>query len=279
MLSRIEPGEECQFHYVEPEDMFGIGFHLKGGARFDLGHQRFETRPLDVWAGAAPRGSGSRFDLPAHGFRTISLRFEPDAARDLLSAHDKESGPLADILQLSEREPAMARLAPLDPGAAALAQSMFETPFTGAARGLFLESCALGLLAAQIDAVSRAARSERAGTLARREKMLEARRHLDAHLADPPTITKLARVVGTNEFTLKKAFKEMFGTSIFGYVRQRRMERAAHELHGGMSVRGAALSVGYECPRCFADAFRRHFGALPSQVLRSAVGDIPARYG
>ena len=86
----------------------------------------------------------------------------------------------------------------------------------------------------------------------------------------------LARLAGLNEFKLKRLFKEVFGTTVFGYVRQRRMERAAVDLHAGKPVAQAAAAVGYECPRCFADAFRRYYGMLPSEMTRSASSKLPA---
>lgn len=285
VLSRIAGGDACHFHHVEPEDVFGIGFHLKGGSRFDMESHRFETFPLDVWAGAAPRSSASSFTLAARGFVTVSVRFTPEAASDLLHRHlhhrqGQAAGPIADMIALADRRVATARLSPLDPAAARTVEAMFSTPYTGSARTLFLESCALGLLAAQIDAAARVdAGPATMSSLVHGGKLMAAREWLDAHLSDPPTIAMLSRIVGTNEFTLKRAFKETFGVTIFGYVRQRRMERAAAKLHAGQSVSETAGDVGYECPRCFADAFRRHFGVLPSEITRGALAAIPAHHG
>lgn len=268
VLSRIAPTEACDYHFVEPEDVFGIGFHLKGGARFDMEGEVFATRPLDVWAGAAPRGARSTFRLPAAGFQTVSVRFAPEAVRELVDRLGR-GGLLDDMVRMSEQAVATARLAPLNADAARTVAAMFTCPYTGAARTLFLESCALALIAAQLEAASRTRPGPRARADARR--MSQARAWLDAHLDAPPSIVELARIVGINDFKLKQAFKAAFGTTVFGYVRQRRMERAAAHLHGGMSVSAAAAAAGYDCPRCFADAFRRHFGILPSEVSRAAL--------
>lgn len=277
VLSQFSGANECLFHHAEPEDVFGIGFHLLGGARFELGRGRFETCPLEVWAAAAPRGGCSNFSLPAQGFRTVSLRFELPVATDLLARHGADAEPIGDLVRHARERTAFARLSPLDHEAAALVETMFGNRYASSARNLFLESCALGLLAAQVHARSRGA--DPIVVPLHRDRMHAARRHLDAHLVDPPTIVALARLVGTNEFTLKRAFKQIFGQTVFAYVRQRRMERAAVDLHAGLPVRDAALAVGYECPRCFADAFRRHFGVLPSQVTRGVLDIIPARPG
>ena len=276
VLSQIA-GSDCQFHYEEPDDVFGIGFHLRGGSSFIMQGERFETRPLEVWAGAAPRGSVSEFNLPAHGFRTVSLRFSPDAIGDLLDRHEVgASGLLSGIARITKDEIAFARLAALDSSSVRLIDAMFTTPFSGPARRLHLESCALGLLASQIhaDDRSRTARYDMAGD----RQLRRARDLLDENLETPPSILQLARIVGINDFKLKRDFKAAFGTTIFGYVRQRRMERAAAQLHAGSSVGAAAHLAGYVCPRCFSDAFRRHFGVLPSEVTRAVIADSPAHH-
>lgn len=277
VLSQIV-GSECEYHYEEPEDVFGIAFHLRGGANFILQGERFETKPLEVWAGAGPRGSDSRFSLPAKGFRTVSLRFTPGMIRDLLNRHDPEKSlEIGRMALLTTEQVLFARLAALGPDIARIVDAMFNTPFAGPARTLYLESCALGLLAAQIAGDDRSRTPAPDATIER--QLLKARDWLDANLETPPSIIELARIVGLNDFRLKRDFKARFGTTIFGYVRQRRMERAAAQLHSGLSVGEAAHLAGYVCPRCFSDAFRRHFGILPSEVTRRAIADSPAYNG
>jgi AraC-like DNA-binding protein len=277
LLNEIAPGEECEYHCVEPEDVFGIGFHLSGGSRFDMEGNRFDTRPLEVHAGAAPRSSTSSFVLPAHGFRTVSLRFSPEAAADLLARHGLADSSLAAMVARTSVDIAAARLSPLDSAGVSLVNAMFAAPYAGAGRTLYLESCALALLAAQFNAAE--SRSSDNAKLPSERALAAARAYLDAHLGDPPTTMELARICGMNDFTLKRGFKAAFGITIFGYVRQRRMERAASDLHAGMSVAEASFQAGYECPRCFADAFRRHYGLLPSEVTRAALGKTPAHRG
>ncbi|MEO1369930.1 MAG: AraC family transcriptional regulator, partial [Acidobacteriota bacterium] len=281
VLSQIETGDRSEFRHVEAEDMVGLGFHLEGGSRFEVGDAcRFETRPLDVWAGTAPRGAASSFSLPEHGFKTVSLRLTPASLRELLQRDGGETvgtGPLSELARRAGDDVAFARLGSLDAATSQLVESMFSTSYFGAARTLFLESCALGLLAHHLDASSRpaaAAADELDPDLMK--KLLAAREHLDAHFTDPPTIRELARLVATNEFALKRGFKRAFGHTIFGYIRQRRMQLAASELQCGRSVQEAAQEAGYACRRSFADAFRRHFGMLPSALLRRRAQKAPA---
>ena len=280
VLSRYEAGRALRFRYVEPEDMFGIGFHLKGGSRFVVEGSRFETQPFEVWAGAAPQGASSTFKLPAHGFLTASLRFTPNALADLLQSHSRAAHRLIEIARLAPERVAFKRLSTLDQGAYQCVEAMFTTAYTGAARNLFLESCALSLLAAQLSTTpDRQNLTHDALSFGLRKKVIVAREYLDVHFADPPTIRSLARIAGTNEFSLKRGFKVAFGATIFGYVRQRRMELAMENLRAGRSVGDTARAAGYECPRSFAQAFRRYFGTLPSAMARQLRAETPDRHG
>ena len=49
---------------------------------------------------------------------------------------------------------------------------------------------------------------------------------------NPPSLLSLARQVGINDFKLKQGFRQVFGTTVFGYLHSHRMERAAQLLQG-----------------------------------------------
>jgi AraC-like DNA-binding protein len=56
----------------------------------------------------------------------------------------------------------------------------------------------------------------------------------------------------------------IFGTTVFGYLRQCRMEQARLLLlEGRMNVREAAQAVGYASQSRFAAVFRKTFGVNP----------------
>ncbi len=270
ILSEFEAGEARVFRFTEPEDMFGFGFHLQDGARFCFDGFDFATRALDVWVCAAPRGAPSQFVLPAKGFRTVSIRFDPEVAEEYFDEGLALPAQARDILKCARTRTGAARVARMEPAAAARLQSMFTTSYGGAARRLYLQSCALDLLADQIGSLVRQESDSGALQPHHRERVVAARDYLDRHFRDPPTIPELAKIVGTNEFTLKRAFKAAFGVTLFGYVLKRRMEHAELLLLQGTTVAGAAEEVGYDCPRSFSAAFRRQLGKTPSAVRRAA---------
>jgi len=269
VLCDFGTGDTHPFRYTEPEDTFGVGFHLQGGARFYMECGTFATNALNVWATGAPRGSTSSFKLPRDGFRTASIRFDPEAASEWFEDGRALQGELQDTLERAHDCVGAVRLPSLIPKSVARLQSMFTTGYGGAARRLYLESCVLELVATQIVRPTEPIERQSNAHRRHRHRLFAARDHLDQNFCEPPTISELAKIVGTNEYTLKRGFRETFGTTIFAYVSRRRMDHATWLLHQGMSVSSAAREVGYECPRSFAAAYRRHVGHAPS-VARSA---------
>lgn len=268
ILSRFDPGASRSFTFTEPESAFGFGFHMKGGAQFQMEKSGFQTRALDVWACAAPRGAMSQFVLPPDGFRTVSIRFAPPIAEEFFSEGLALPRRARDILKRVRDDIGIAQLAPLSSAAVARLETMFTTPYRDAARRLYLESCALDLLAGQVASLCGEPGHALHAQPRHREKVFAARDHLDRRFQDPPTIAELSKMVGTNEFTLKRAFKDALGTTIFAYVSRRRMEHAVVLLQQGMSVSSAAQEVGYGCARSFSAAFRRQIGRAPSAIRR-----------
>lgn len=97
-----------------------------------------------------------------------------------------------------------------------------------------------------------------------------AARHLEGSLEGRHSIRSVARAVGTNEFKVKQGFRRVYKTTVFGYLRKVRMDRARVLFEGGeRNVASVAVAVGYSNPSHFARAFRRQFGVNPkSFVLR-----------
>lgn len=274
VLSRFAAGGAASYHHEEDADVIAVAIHLKGGASFQMEGAAFTTRPGDIWAGTSPRGSTSAFCLPASGFETVSLRLTPDLARDGQVLGTSTPNMLRRLAQAAGNEVAVTSER-ASKQLALLAGAMLASPYKPGSDTMFLEACSRAFLAGLDHEGPEAAK---ASTLLPSTRLEHARELLeDQHLA-PPSISVLARATGTNEFTLKRAFKEAYGTTIHAYVRRYRMERAAERLDEGLSVQEAAAAVGYMCPRCFADAFRRTLGVLPSAVSRRRTAISPDRH-
>ncbi len=101
------------------------------------------------------------------------------------------------------------------------------------------------------------------------EKMYAVREFILGNLTESYSLINLAQEVGTNEFTLKKGFKELFGTTVFGFWSDAKMEEAYKMLlTKTKSVSQVSDIIGYKNPQHFTAAFKRKYGIVPSQVLK-----------
>lgn len=100
--------------------------------------------------------------------------------------------------------------------------------------------------------------------------ILDAEGIICANLNNPPTIPRLARMVGTNQQDLKMGFREVYGATINQYLTDRRLEQAGVLLRGGeMSVADVAAAVGYNSPGYFTRRFKEKYGTSPRQFMRT----------
>jgi AraC-like DNA-binding protein len=87
---------------------------------------------------------------------------------------------------------------------------------------------------------------------------------LDSGEADTLGMAGIARRMGSNVSTLQQQFRAVSGQTIAHYLREHRLQRAAHALqHQGASVAQAAEIAGYSSQANFSTAFRRRYGVPP----------------
>ncbi len=156
---------------------------------------------------------------------------------------------------------------PITPAMEWIIRDMRASQRTGSLKRLFLESRITELLMLQLEQIQG---EQPVVCFAKKEdirKIHEARELLDACYPTPPTIVELAKLVGMNEFKLKRGFKEQLGTTILGYITQRRMEDARRFLlEGEKTISEISYWVGYKNPAHFTVAFKQYFGMLPSAI-------------
>lgn len=101
------------------------------------------------------------------------------------------------------------------------------------------------------------------------DRLMHAQFILDEDLIAPPKTLDLAQQVGTNINTLQVHFKRVFNTTIFGYLRMRRLEMARVLItEHNLSSKETAYRVGFSNPAAFTAAYRRHFGHPPSMEIK-----------
>ena len=95
--------------------------------------------------------------------------------------------------------------------------------------------------------------------------LCRARDILIQYYTEPPTIPKLARMVSLNEYRLKQGFKELFGKTVYEFLREFKMANAKSLLDNrDLTISQIAYEVGYLNVSHFTRAFRKEYGQNPS---------------
>ncbi|BAQ63889.1 AraC family transcriptional regulator [Geminocystis sp. NIES-3709] len=87
---------------------------------------------------------------------------------------------------------------------------------------------------------------------------------MEKNLQNLPSLKDLSRQLFINECKLKSGFKQLFKTTIYGYLHHKRMVYA-HSLltQKKMKVTDVAHMCGYASLPSFSKAFKKYFGVNP----------------
>lgn len=103
-------------------------------------------------------------------------------------------------------------------------------------------------------------------------KLQHAQAILDQDMQNPPSLAQLASLTRLNEFKLKRGFKQLFNKTIYQYLYEVRMQRAAHLcLNSDLSIIEISHEVGYCNHGHFSIAFRKMYGQAPSKYRKQAL--------
>ena len=154
-------------------------------------------------------------------------------------------------------------------------QQMLQCRYQGMTQNMYLDSKIWELLALLLEDVTAQDDSDQPGKLKPEdvERVHYARELLLTQLNNPPSLMELARQLGLNDFKLKRGFRQVFGTTVFGYLHQHRLEQARELLEmENLNVTEVARQVGFADRSYFAAAFRKKFGMNPSVYQRQRRG-------
>ena len=83
------------------------------------------------------------------------------------------------------------------------------------------------------------------------------------------TIEQLAQDVGLSATALKTCFKGVYGSSVYAYQKEYRLQLAQKLLtETDSTIAEIAHQIGYENPNKFSSAFRQSLGMTPTQYRK-----------
>jgi len=146
-------------------------------------------------------------------------------------------------------------------------QEMIQCNYRDELKDLFMLSKSIELLVLQAELYEQEESQQYIKTRHDRDKLIAAKELLASNIDNPPTIVELSKQVGLNEYKLKKGFKELFGTTLFGYIHGLRMSLAKKLLLGtDKTAQEIAYETGYSSPPHFSKAFKKTFGVSPNSI-------------
>ena len=258
---------------VEGSGFFKLRILLSGSLRSGSGELLAQAPEalFYVSPGASCEGYYAACGEP---IRMVVLHCRPELLTHVLGLDALEVPPPLDSLFLPGRSASRQRLAS-GPEVIRAAQRIVESRYrlSRVLRDRYLETLSVEILLDVLGELGNRAffLQQTSSNLNPRDlnRIYEARDYLAEHYAHPPNIPELARLVGVNQTKLKVNFREALGLTIYDYILQCRMERAAELLATGeYGVAQIAYTVGYNYPANFTAAFKRHFGRLPKSWRR-----------
>lgn len=249
---------------------------LSGFLYFDDVHPTMGgTRSYFSGSGISPAVIGKN----ARGEHVTSINVEIEAQLlDSFFLEDEQYSTDVQKLLLKEEDWKFSFYPTVTPAMRSLVQQMWNPPYRGAAKRMYLQAKVFELLAMYLDLIS-ADREQihnstklRPDTIAR---IHHAKEILTIQFENPPSLLELAQQVGVSNRTLQRGFQAIFKTTVVGYLTQLRLEKAQRLLRqGNCKVADVANLVGYGHLGNFAAAFKRQFGITPSQCLAGKKADF-----
>jgi len=132
---------------------------------------------------------------------------------------------------------------------------------------LFLEAQVLDLLSMMFARQNNTSSNKHSLSGTDLERIHRVQEILMNKLTNPPTLAELSKSVETNEYKLKRGFKEVFGTTPYAYHLQNKLELArSYILDTDLTIAEIAYEVGYSDPAHLTNAFRKQYGIPPSDL-------------
>jgi AraC-like DNA-binding protein len=200
----------------------------------------------------------------------INIHMSPDVLRTFFPNRDGEMLPQLRLLAKGDEWQTLI-YPEITTAIEQVVKQMINCPYQGITKQMYLQGKVIELMALQLAPIineqSELTPSPRlkSTTVTR---IHHAREILHFRLENPPSLVELAQIVGVSDRTLRYGFKTLFGTTVFNYLTEKRLERAEQLLrNGGGTVTEVANLLGYSHLGHFAAAFKRQFGITPSECL------------
>ncbi|MET0209639.1 MAG: AraC family transcriptional regulator [Burkholderiaceae bacterium] len=207
--------------------------------------------------------------------RYVSIFLRCDRVKEVLGM-DIDALPAIFRDYILHRTPIPLSHVPLGSGASSAATQVFDCPYEGELRRLYLIAKALEIACSVIQSYSDDTDDVEANGPALKRadiaKLKLARQLIETNLDEPLSVADLASTVGMTIKKLQHGFQVLFRSSVGQVYKQVRLSKAMVLVsQSDMSMLDIAIECGYECPGSFARAFKLAFGSSPTLARTMAL--------
>ncbi len=212
-----------------------------------------------------PTSCTARFEKN-NEFRALDIFYSPKLLEELLPYFPE----LKEVLLTNPSILLPAKPCWTLPSMKEITAQILDCPYDDSTRQFYFDLKVRELLYQLLQNAFKRKPSERMYTPWESSKIHDAKTILETYISKkPPSIRSLARQVALNEFKLKDGFKKYFGSGIFEWLMEQRMQHAKHLLlTTNKPVKTICAMVGYPRTTNFITAFKRRFGMTPGSLRR-----------
>lgn len=95
-------------------------------------------------------------------------------------------------------------------------------------------------------------------------RVLEIMEYLDRNLSEEIDIDRLAEAFFISKYYMMRLFQRETGTTIYGYLTQRRLLKARELMNSGMRATESCYACGFHSYSSFTRAYGKYFGTTPT---------------
>ena len=253
---RSDGGTRPEFHYHE---FYKILLLVSGSGGYTVDGQRYALQSGDIVLIASHSVHRPEFE-PGAAYERIILYISPDFLRrastpdcDLTDCFRADRGHV-----LRPEEPERKKLFSL---AAALER---ELSADGYGKMLLCHGAVLRLLVHIGRSLHRSDAPQPGPVTPGNERVVAIVRYLDRHLSEDIAIDALAERFFLSKYHMMRLFRRETGTTIHGYLTERRLAQARELMAGGMSATDACFHSGFRSYCSFTRAYGKRFGSTPT---------------
>ena len=148
---------------------------------------------------------------------------------------------------------------------------IIKCSYVGGVKRLWLEAKTLELLAHILVQIGEDKEKGDKLKLRKDERLsiMKTKEILVENLLEPPSLLELSRLAGINKNKLNQGFRELYGISVFEFLRYKRLERGKELLiNKEKSIAEISAEIGYAQQCNFTKAFKKQFGVNPKRYIR-----------